>query len=472
MTPPHALWLVLYLPALPLEVHTRASSAGPTVVSSGGSRPRVVAVSAEAREAGVAEGMALAAAQALLPSLIARPRDSSAEAGALARLGAWAMQFAPSVVLLPPDALALEIGGCARLFGGLPRLLDRVQAGLEALGFSAVSAVAPTARGAELLARSGAGGQCLALADLPRLLSAVPTALLRLAPKARESLADAGVETFGACLDLPRDGLARRYGQALLDDLDRALGRLPEALRFFAPPAAYTGRLDLAAPVDSAEALVFAARRLLGELQGWLAGRGQGVLRFALRLGHHRREPTVCAFNLSVPTREAEALARIVRERLARETLSDRVEWLALASLETGQWQPQHGSLFGSDPIAPQVAGALLDRLRARLGAGAVHTLELAADHRPERASLPGAAVGAALVPDAARPLWLEAVPQPLRESGWVVLDGPERVESGWWDGQDTRRDYYVVRTGAGVLWWVYRDLGRGGAWFRHGIFS
>lgn len=472
MTSSSPLWLALHLPALPLEVYTRGSQAGALVVSSGGTRPRVVSASIEAQAAGVCEGLALAAAQALIPSLLAKPRQLRAEAAALEQLGAWAMQFTPTVVLLPPDGLALEIGGCARLFGGMPRLLERVNKGLEALGFSAVTAVAPTARGAELLARCGLEVICLAPVDLPSCLSTVPTALLALTAKARESLADAGIETFGDCLRLPRDGLARRFGQALLDDLDRALGRLPEAVSLFAPPTSYAARLELAAPAENAEALIFAARRLLSELQGWLAGRGQGVLRFELRLGHYRRGSTTCVFKLSVPTREAEALARIVRERWTRETLADRVEWLSLASLETGPWQPQHGSLFGAEPIAPQVAGALLDRLRARLGETAVHTLEPVADFRPERASVAGLAGPLPVLPEAPRPLWLEAQPQPLRESAWEVLDGPERLESGWWDGQDTRRDYYVVRTARGEVWWVYRDLGRDGAWFRHGIFS
>jgi protein ImuB len=49
---------------------------------------------------------------------------------------------------------------------------------------------------------------------------------------------------------------------------------------------------------------------------------------------------------------------------------------------------------------------------------------------------------------------------------------GPERIESGWWDGRDVRRDYYVARNPAGVWFWVFRDREPSGRWFLHGVFG
>jgi protein ImuB len=57
----------------------------------------------------------------------------------------------------------------------------------------------------------------------------------------------------------------------------------------------------------------------------------------------------------------------------------------------------------------------------------------------------------------------------------WVLRDGPERIESGWWDGADVRRDYYVADTPAGETVWIYRDHRFGiddGEWFLHGFFA
>lgn len=47
---------------------------------------------------------------------------------------------------------------------------------------------------------------------------------------------------------------------------------------------------------------------------------------------------------------------------------------------------------------------------------------------------------------------------------------GPERIETGWWRGPTTRRDYWRVETDAHQQYWVFRDL-RSGRWYLHGMF-
>ena len=88
-------------------------------------------------------------------------------------------------------------------------------------------------------------------------------------------------------------------------------------------------------------------------------------------------------------------------------------------------------------------------------------------------------ASGAYLLPDGPRPLWLLSEPQPLasvmESRPWALRDGPERIESGWWDGADIRRDYYVADTHDGATVWIYRDHRYGvddGEWFLHGLFA
>ena len=75
--------------------------------------------------------------------------------------------------------------------------------------------------------------------------------------------------------------------------------------------------------------------------------------------------------------------------------------------------------------------------------------------------------------------MWLLTEPQPLAHlmetQPWVLRDGPERIESGWWDGNDVRRDYFVADTPAGETVWIYRDHRYGiddGEWFLHGLFA
>ena len=70
------------------------------------------------------------------------------------------------------------------------------------------------------------------------------------------------------------------------------------------------------------------------------------------------------------------------------------------------------------------------------------------------------------------RPGWLLAEPEPLNELVPEILAGPERIESGWWDGADRRRDYYVVRTRDGRLAWVWQAVDGQGPWMLHGWFA
>ena len=55
----------------------------------------------------------------------------------------------------------------------------------------------------------------------------------------------------------------------------------------------------------------------------------------------------------------------------------------------------------------------------------------------------------------------------------WDVASwwGPERIETGWWRGDDVRRDYYVVTTPAGSRFWLFRRR-NDGRWFLHGCFD
>ena len=48
---------------------------------------------------------------------------------------------------------------------------------------------------------------------------------------------------------------------------------------------------------------------------------------------------------------------------------------------------------------------------------------------------------------------------------------GPERLESGWWRGPSTRREYYRVETAGGDWWWIFHDV-ISGNWYMHGLFG
>jgi protein ImuB len=326
------------------------------------------------------------------------------------------------------------------------------------------------------------------------------------------TLAAAGITTFGEACALPRDALARRVGAQFVATLDRARGAIPDPRPPFVAPPRYEGRLELPAAVESVEALAFAVNRLVHELAGWLLGRGLGIVELSLALAHERHvairgaaPATAARFALAAPAREPAHLIAVLRERLARVALPAPVVAITLASEATA---PLAGRNLGLLPGADASATVpLVDRLRARLGEDAVVRVRPHPEHRPERAwklvkvgAPPNAAPGKpatkkprpvpdprtsagaealTAMADSPRPAWLLAEPEPLGHHlealPWVLRDGPERIESGWWDGADVRRDYFIAESPRGERVWIYRDHRYGaddGEWFLHGFFA
>jgi protein ImuB len=52
------------------------------------------------------------------------------------------------------------------------------------------------------------------------------------------------------------------------------------------------------------------------------------------------------------------------------------------------------------------------------------------------------------------------------------LLCGPERIETGWWDGREVTRDYFVARDAQGVRLWIYRERRAPKNWYVHGLFG
>jgi protein ImuB len=190
---------------------------------------------------------------------------------------------------------------------------------------------------------------------------------------------------------------------------------------------------------------------------------------FVLRLLPARADIQV---RLASPSRDAERLAQLLRERLANARLHQPVEAL---ELEAESFAPLHGStrgMFGDAAGDAEDWARLLERLRARLGHDAVFGLAAQPDHRPEHAWRriePGEWDPREFRAPGPRPTWLLDTPRRLEPGEFELIAGPERIESGWWDGDDARRDYFIARLPDGALAWVYRETEE---WRLHGLFA
>jgi protein ImuB len=470
-------WLALYFPELPTAVFTRGMErpGALAVTTRRDGRECVSRCTPQAVAQGVRPGMTPAAAQALSGGLRILPRDAALESATLETLAAWAYGFS-SRIALEPLCLLIEIGGSLRLFGGLPALLERLLAEAQALGHELRWAAAPTPTAAGLLARVHSGRCVSNPDDLQLLLHDIPLDRLTRDPQALRLLCDLGLSSIGACLALPRPELARRVGPGVLRLLDRLLGRAPDPRPFWQPAAQFHERMPLLYETHRAAALVFPARRLIQSLCAFLRARGGGAQRLVWRVAHRDLPSSTFDLGFLRPERDPERMLELLRGRLERLQLPAAATEL---DLEMRDWQPfveASADLFASEVADP----GMIERLHARLGAEAVRGIAPCADHRPERAwrlCTPGE-TGQTL-PAGPRPLWLLAQPQPLdTRRGQPSLGGvlslvadSERIETGWWDGQDIARDYFRARDATGETLWIYRDRHSGG-WYLQGVFG
>jgi protein ImuB len=467
-------WACILLPQLALDgvLRRRPDPEAPLALIAGTPQRRILqTVNAAAREQGLRPGQSLTAAQALCRDFATVEYDP-AEIDRWHRfLATWAYRFSSQVSLDYPRVLMMEVESSFGLFGPWPRFEARLREELTALGFRHRIVAAPNPAAARVLANVHDG---LAVADQDQLLRALgqlPVERIGLGREAATALSRMGLRRLEQVLALPRDSLARRFPAEVLRHLDTLTGARALALNCYSPPDRFDVRLELNFDVQSSQALLFPLRRLTSDLAAFLAGRDSGVQRFELLLEHHDGEDSRVPVGLLSAEREAAMLFELARGRLEQLQVRAPVRGMRLLARDLPSFVPQHRELFEERPQQTLPWEQLRERLRARLGDEAVHGLCVHADHRPERAWL-GEGAGKTVLQPAGppRPGWLLRDPQPLRDA--TVLAGPERIESGWWDGGDVRRDYYLVRTRAGQQGWAYRAVGEDGPLLLQGWFA
>lgn len=483
-----ALWLALVFPRLALEVITVKEEGAPCAAAEqAGGRRRIHTASQAAEAKGVAPGMPVNAAYALCPALQVHALDAAAQQARLEQLAHWAGRYTSQVCLIPPRALLLEIRGSLRLFGGPARLHAQITGELSAQwSHEFRCAAAPTPAAGLLLAENGVPALITDCAALRSALGPMPVSALPLDKRRQRQLGSAGIRILRDLWRLPAADLARRFGPELTNSIDRILGRRPDPRAAIAFPEHFEAALPLPGEVQDHALLLAAAGQLIDELIDFLRARDAAIDHCLLRLHHPQRPITTVRAGLREASRDGGRLLQVLAERLHRLALEAPVTTIELM---TNRLQPYTGVnaslLMLPDARSPLAAvgddiTSLLEQLQARLGRAAVRGLHVVEDLRPERALRLGALSRSSChcrVPG--RPLWLLPRPRPLaRRDGQPrcggalrIIAGPERIETGWWDGDDVRRDYFIAADSEGRRLWVFRDL-RDRGWYLHGLFG
>ena len=527
------LWVALHLPFLSLESFAATLATVGSGDASTAAEPsialvdehKISAANAAAQAQGVKPGLKRATALALAPRIVLGQADESRDAEALLPVAHAALAFTPHVSMPPgsghaaPHTVLLEVQSSLRYFGGIDRLLERLLQSVRPLGHEARIAVATTAAGAAILARVEPPPRCMTLEATRSALAEAPVWLLGPGREHWEALQGMGLRRIGDLLGLPRAGLARRFGESLLLEIDAAFGRRPDPRESIVPARLFESRLELFARADSTEQVLYGASVLLARLVTWLSAQHAFVRRFRLLMHHETRwqqgdrtpQATSLDVALAEPARDSAHLLVLLRERLAQVQLPAPTLELALQAEDIVKRAAPNTELFPTRQNENEGLTRLIERLQARLGADQVQRLAAFEDHRPERASALSRADAARPLRGArpsgdrdassrsttqavetmrasARPVWLQPVCEPLQERRsrplldgrpLSLLSGPERIESGWWDAGLAERDYFIAEAADGALVWIYRarlplSTERQGdsGWFLHGRFG
>ncbi|WP_246249160.1 DNA polymerase Y family protein [Chelativorans alearense] len=459
---------------------------------------------------GLKPGMGIADARAMHPRIEIIEADPDADRRLLESLADWCDRFTPLVALNGADGLFLDINGCAHLFGGEDAMLEEIVRRLTHQGFDARAALASTPGMAWAATRYYEGrDRNVPAGEEEHALAPLPLAALRLEEKTRFGLESVGLRHVGALLGAPRAPLARRFGSMLITRLDQALGMIEEVISPRLPVAPLSVERQLAEPIGTREDIERLVLILARTLKGDLERRGEGARRLQLSLFRVDGAVVRIRVGTSRPLREPPLIARLFQERLtALENSLDAGYGFDLVRLSVAVAVPfvmQQADFSGHASEEEEALSLLADRIRARLGNGAILVPALVESHVPERRARfapieeeararPTGTTGP-LPTAGARPIRLLEKPEPVTASAEVPegpplsfrwrralyrvarAEGPERIASEWWheDPPAPTRDYFHVEDMAGRRYWLYREglYGETAAprWFLHGIF-
>jgi protein ImuB len=404
-------------------------------------------------------------------------------------------------------ALADTIGAAwaQTLFSPLPCTQGR-RAGGEGLLDSAQASAAPSPP--TPLPRVRGRGE--------RMLHDLPIAALRLSPPTVALLAQLGIDRVGQLAELPRDQVAERFGPEVGWRLDQAMGKVAEVIVPLHPQPEATASWAFDDPVERHEIVVKVLDLLLERLQAILEKRHCGARLVECILEQEDAGSQRFECSLSRPAQTASYLSGLMQTRLEQMRMTGPIRAMCVRAVVLERLPSDQPGLFDAGEASESALAQLLDSLASRLGRDAVTRARFVADPQPElacrfesalEASEPGVDDPRVFVHRPlrlfARPIPVEVVSQvrggkipilPMKElpasarsescrhdiqrfhvagvdHDVVRCLGPERIETGWWRGDDVQRDYFMVETTGGTRWWIFQRQGDG-RWFLHGCFD
>ena len=512
---PHRRVLSLWFPRMGAERllrQARMPEEQPlAVVQDTGQMQVISSLSRHAEDRGLTLGQPLRDAMAMCPELITRLQNPQLEARFLTSLHRWASKFSPWVAEERPNALVIDLTGCAHLFGGEEGVIAQVELDCLDLGLSVHIGVADTKGAAWALARyagqplgtsrtgdaidqealatrsraakrrnwerggqpprlrsSGGRSNRIAAPGFTRqALAALPVGALRLEDYVITALNRLGIRRVEDLMGQPRAAIARRFGKGTVYRMDQALGVAPEPVSPAKQSLHFACRLTLPEPIGLVEDMLAALDELLPRLAASLTAKGQGVRR--LRLEVYRTDQTMQSVEVGLarPSADIARMRPLLAMKLGDIKAEFGIDVLRVVAAQTEPvYDHQHKGHIEAGVAARSSQNTELDdligKLGARIGLEAITRLHPGDSHIPEKAAQVLAAAWSAPqmdwpAPPRVRPL-VHFEPELL-----IASNGPQMPLHFKWRGQLYEVDSAQGPERIAPEWWLAEQAWRSG---------
>jgi len=462
-------------------------------------RQVIRAVNAVAAQQGLAPGMVLSDARAIVQHLQVEADSPQLNTRLLTSLARWFIRYAPFAAPDPPDGILIDASGCAHLWGDEAAYLRHMQTKMKEAGYTTSTGMASTIGTAWALAHFAGPAAIAASGEEATALAALPPAALRLEKIITERLEKLGLKKIGQFSTMPIPVLHRRFGAALVQRMAQALGQIEEYFIPVETPQPYREHLPCPEPILTATGIQLALEKMLQQLCSRLQREGKGVRKLLFSCHRTDRQQVSIEASTTYPSVHVAHLYYLLSLRIGSIRAEPGIELFLLDAPVVEELQQAQQEIWETTMHSGhQALAELLDRLAQRIGATHIQRFLPAAHYWPERAIVKANTLTEIPATDwqvhRPRPIQLLTVPEPISVTAPIPdyppmlfryrgklhtikkADGPERIEQEWWLQTGQHRDYYYVEDEEGQRFWLFRaghyKGPSAGQWFIHGFFA
>jgi protein ImuB len=316
-------------------------------------------------------------------------RSLEEEAAAKAALLECAGGFSPRVEDASTDGAflcAIDIAGTEKLFGPPETLARSLLTRVRSLGVTASAAVSANFHAAVALAKGlppGAPAQVIPAGEEAAALSALPLSVLDLTEEQAEVFSLWGIRTLGMLAALPENELIARMGQSGKLLRQTARGESPHLLQPQEPRFALEERMELEAPVEALDALLFVVNRMLEQLILRASARVLALASVTVTLTLERSAVHARTVRPAAPTNDQALWLKLLHLDLEAHPPQAAILAVALEA-EPGSTSKVQLGLFSPQLPEPSRLNVTLARIRALVGEGNVGCAALEDTHRSD----------------------------------------------------------------------------------------